>query len=53
MTRAALRNTDVGDVITPALRKYSDEVEGLWVGDDPPDDPRRFAPDAVVTATTT
>ena len=41
MTRAALWDTDVGDVIAPALRKYADEVDGLWVGEDRPDSPAK------------
>ena len=35
----ALWNTGVVDAIAQVLRKYSDEVEGLWVGKDRPDDP--------------
>ena len=41
MTRAALWDTDVGDVIVLVFRKYADEVDGLWVGEDPPDDPAK------------
>ena len=31
--------TGFGDAIAQVLGEYSDEVEGLWVGDDRPDGP--------------